>query len=118
MKRAIAMLLFVGFMSAGRLDPELLAKWKDIPDSRTLSVLVIMKEKPDFSAIPQNERIVRLRYLKDFARRSQQGILEFLETQKGEGVQEYRTFWIFNGLYIKATKRIIEDILIINIHFA
>lgn len=75
-----------------------------------LEVIVHLKDQPDLSILPshflKNEKIM---YLKKFAQMNQQSLLEYLSCFSTQ-ISQLKTYWIFNGLYLKATKGVINHI--------
>jgi len=70
---------------------------------------VTMKDKFDPSILKiQPDKVA---YLKNFAQISQADIVKYLEEQKKSGlVDNYESFWLFNGLSVNANKTVINNV--------
>ncbi len=111
MKRNVVLVLALAFgLQAAQLDPRLQKKWDQYPPDQVLGVIIHMQGKADLSTIPRSDRKARLHYLQNFAQVTQRDLLAFLH-QRQDQIEELRSFWIFNGLYLKATKSLIQDLL-------
>ena len=110
MNRVVLLVVALGFINGATLDPRLARKWDQFPNDKILGVIIHMKDKADLSSIPKWERKARLHYLQDFARRTQANLISFLQSRNDE-IVEYRSYWIFNGLYLKAKKSLINQLL-------
>ncbi len=76
------------------------------PDDQ-IAVLVHLSDKPDFEGkrgMPHSEYV---NYLKTFAENSQRTILAELNSKYSGKISDLKTYWIFNGFYMKATKDVI-----------
>ena len=109
MRYIVGTLLLVLGLHAAQLDPRLAQKWDTMADDQVIGVIVHMAQKADLSSIPAENRRARLHYLQNFARTTQADLLATLRAEKG--IEELRPFWIINGLYLKAQKRVIDQIL-------
>ncbi len=111
MKRGIVLVLALAFgLQAAQLDPRLQKKWDQYPPDQMLGVIIHMQDKADLSTIPKSDRKARLHYLQNFAQATQRDLLAYLHTRQSE-IEELRSFWIFNGIYLKAQKSLIQDLL-------
>ncbi len=109
MRYLVGTLLLVLGLHAAQLDPRLAKNWATMPDDQVIGVIVHMAQKADLSSIPAADRQARLHYLQNFARTTQADLLQFLQAK--QGIEELRPFWIINGVYLKAQKRVIDQIL-------
>jgi len=109
---AISFVLFFipGLALAGRMtsDFEGRVKWAG-PEER-IRVIVHLGQEADLSTFPKSDREGMVRHLRTFAAESQRGILEVLPGY-GDKVARVRSFWIYNGIAMEATKEVISDLL-------
>ncbi len=109
MRYLMGTLLVVLGLHAAQLDPRLAQNWQTMPSDQVIGVIVHMAQRADLSSIPAEDRQARLHYLQNFARTTQADLLNTLRQEKG--IEELRPFWIINGLYLKAEKRVIDRLL-------
>jgi uncharacterized repeat protein (TIGR01451 family) len=90
------------------VEPELLHHLLESEPDRQYQVIVEMTEQAHAPQLASDAVLeARASYvvaeLQETARKSQAGLLAFLEARQSEGhVQSYRSFWIFNGLAVIA----------------
>ncbi len=83
----------------------------DSGQNELLEVIVHMKNQPDLSKLPAIfTRSNKVEYLKEFAEKDQKELLDIL-SNFSERIFELKTYWIFNGFYLKATRDVIEVII-------
>ena len=104
---------------AGELSSGLLEKLHNAHYKEQLSVIIRMADQADLKAPTQRiigrNKALRsmnvIRALKTTATGRQKNLISFLEKEKSRGnVVHYTSFWIFNGLSLKATPEVIEKI--------
>ena len=101
---------------AGKIDPTLLKEMVSGGTDRRYQFIVELAQQanlPTFadhlSRQARGSRVVA--ELQQTARQTQAGLVSFLEARKSEGrVQQYRSFWIFNGLAVTADADTILDV--------
>ena len=105
---------------AGELPPSLSEKLLNAHSTDHLSVIIRMKEqgnlKPLTFGITGRSKALRSRRvaeaLKIKASHSQRNLIPFLKKEKARGsVSRYSPFWIFNGIALKATPKVIQKIV-------
>lgn len=92
------------------LSPELKQQLTNLNDDVELTVIVHMKTKYPFDLVDHLPIEEKARIFRSIARENQRSLVEYLCCFP-EQVKEIKQFWIFNGLHIKATKKIIEAIM-------
>jgi len=104
---------------AGQLSPELSETLQQVNHKEYLSVIVRMEDQTDLKAstlgIVGRNKALRsrkvIKALKATAIVRQKDLITFLEKEKSLGrVVHYASFWIFNGLSLKATPGVIKKI--------
>lgn len=74
--------LFVIFsvsgLCAGELSPDLIEYLSKVGENEKVRVIVHMAEKPDFSQIRGLPYRIKAEYLRDFAKRTQLDVLEYV----------------------------------------
>ncbi len=104
---------------AGELSSGLLERLHNAHYKEQLSVIVRMADQADLKASTQRiigrNKALRsrnvIRALKTTATGRQEDLISFLEKEKSRGnVVHYTSFWIFNGLSLKATPEVIKTI--------
>ena len=115
----ITLIQFTSHAYAGELSIGLSEKLQQVNNKGYLSVIVRMVEQADLRAstlgIAGRNKALRsrcvIRTLKATAISRQKDLIKFLEKEKGLGnVVCYTSFWIFNGLSLKATPEVIRKI--------
>lgn len=106
-------------VSAGELSPELSEKIQHTNHKAFLSVIIRMADQVDLRAstldITGRKKVLRsrqvIKVLKATALISQEDLITFLEKEKLSGaVVRYTSFWIFNGLALRATPEVIQKV--------
>lgn len=81
-----------------------------LEDCDMVKVVVHMKDRADLSLLAHDMvRQDKLTCLQSFAQRKQRSLVDFLQERRDE-VGEMRSFWIFNGIALTATKQLILEI--------
>ncbi|MEO0231625.1 MAG: S8 family serine peptidase [candidate division WOR-3 bacterium] len=102
----ILMLILVG---ENKVMPSLQEILKNIGDDEKIGVIVHLKEKPDFDKLKNLSPEEYVEFLKNFSENSQRRILNYLYQNKDK-IYDLKSYWIFNGIYLKTTKDVIEEI--------
>ena len=106
----IIIVVFTSSLSfAGYLKPSLVEKLKDLPSDQRVDVIVHMKEQANLNKVSYLSKPEKVQYLKDFARNKQSDILTALS--RNNGCKILKTWWVFNGFLMSATKDVINDIV-------
>ena len=115
----IVFIQIVPYLYAGELSIELSERLHYAHNEEFISAIVRMVDQADLKmateGIVGRNKALRSRNviskLQSKANARQEDLIAFLEKEKSLGnVMSYTSFWIFNGLSIKATRAIIEEI--------
>ncbi|MEO0161736.1 MAG: S8 family peptidase [candidate division WOR-3 bacterium] len=91
------------------ITPELEYQLSHAGDKEMLTVICALKTEYPYEAIENLPVKDKIRILKETAAKSQKRLIEYLSSCS-EDVKELKSFWIFNGLHITATKRLISKL--------
>ncbi len=98
MGKIVILLFFViGFfqtISGGTITPPLQKQLDSLGLNEVIRVIVYLKEHADVSHIPVSNKLARIAYLKEFARKKQRAILQYAQMLGGLDI---KSFWVFNG---------------------
>lgn len=104
------LLLTVSILTTSVIHPFLSEKLATLKNGEMIEIIVHMKNRMDLTKLPitfsKNDKI---NYLKEFADADQKDLLEYLANFTNQ-IFELRTYWIFNGLYLKTTKDVVNNI--------
>ena len=116
---AIFLIFIKSPVYAGDLSPVLSERLKSIQHKEYISVIVRMADQVDLKAATQGimgkNKALRsrnvIRSLQVTATERQEDLITFLEKEKALGnAAHYTSFWIFNGLSLRATPEVIKKI--------
>jgi len=96
-------------LKAGEIKPTLMRILQNSSSDTLIDIIIHLKEKPDIYNFPKEAKVQKVIYLKEFARETQRNIMHYL-TQHPAEVKDIKSFWIFNGIYCKASPRIIKEL--------
>ncbi len=100
-KKGLLVLLGVAPAYAGVIMPSLQRIMGERGEGEPIKVLVHLKAKPEYRLNKTTaEKRAFIAYLKDFAQRTQAPVIDYA---KQLGVQNIKSFWVFNGFYCEAT---------------
>ncbi len=86
-------------------------KSEAMEEQKMIEVIVHMKNQPDLTRCPATfSKNDKINYLKEFVRLDQKSLIDYL-ADFAEQIAELRSYWIFNGLYLKTTKDVINKIV-------
>jgi len=116
---AIILMCTVSHTYAGELSPGLSERVQSVNSREYLSVIVRMERQADLHSLNpgitgrkkalRSRRVIRA--LQVTAKERQTDLLAFLEKEKVSGsLLSYTSFWIFNGLSLKATPEVIKKV--------
>ena len=116
---ALILTLTISRAYAGELSPGLSEIVQHASPEKYLSVIIRMKIQTDLESLNfgivgrnkalRSKRVIRT--LQATAKEKQAGIIRFLEQEKSSGnLLSYTSFWIFNGLSLKATPELIKKV--------
>jgi len=102
------MLLYLIFFNA-LLTPELDSIIEQIDEGQKIPVIIRMAQEYPYDIIANLPIKERAMVLKNIAKESQKPLIDFLNEFVGEfdGLKE---FWVYNGLYLNVTKRLIKTL--------
>ncbi|OGC43592.1 hypothetical protein A2Y85_05625 [candidate division WOR-3 bacterium RBG_13_43_14] len=110
MKKSMIILCALAFIAqAGVVHQQLQERLTDLPQGEKLQVIVHMKEQADLSLMPTAAKAEKLQHLQDFSQNSQHDLAQYLESL-GERINNYQSYWIFNGMTFSTTRDIIETV--------
>jgi len=98
------------FLSSVILSPELKVQLENLQANEKITVIVVMNTEYPFTAIEKFSLKEKAEIFKEIARNSQRDLLDYLNMMP-EDVEQVRQFWVFNGIHITATKRIIKQLI-------
>lgn len=111
----ISMMIVITVMMGGdetsKIEPSLFKKLKRIPYDQKVSVIVTMAENYPYESIKHLDEREKAQIFKSVAENSQRKLIEYLNQLPKEKVELTGTFWVFNGLHLKATKGVIKKIV-------
>ncbi len=99
-------LLGVTILSAGYITPPLQAVLDTLSPGNKTWVSVHLKEKPNLARFPQRAYAEKIAYLREFSQRTQQPLIDFANSF-GNQIDSLKSFWVYNGFCLKATKPVI-----------
>ncbi len=83
---------------------------RDTKEQEMIEIIVHLRGQADLTKLPPSfSKNDKINHLKEFARFQQKDLLDFLANFTLE-VAEIQTYWLFNGLYLKTTRKVIEQI--------
>jgi bacillopeptidase F len=94
----------------GKLTPELKSQLEVANNNEKIYVIVHMSEPYPYEEIESLSIQEKAQIFKEIARRSQKPLIDYLK-QLSDEVDDIKTFWVFNGFHMRATKNIIREIL-------
>ncbi|MBU1072471.1 S8 family serine peptidase, partial [bacterium] len=111
---ALALVVFAGVSYAGKVSPGLEAQMSTMNGSEEITVLVVLSDQVDLESLNWELRDAKaplpvrhstvIRSLRDTAVRSQQPLLDELETLRGRGqVRGYTPHWLINSVVVATT---------------
>ncbi len=117
----VVLLLHGVHASAGQLSPALIQSLASPGSNSMISVMVRMAERPALQTITgrkgRDGRAARSRQVIELCRqtalRSQQNIIAMIKQEQARGrVSQFKVFWIFNGISLKAVPEVIRNIAV------
>ena len=97
----------ISTLNAGTIAPDLMGKLKDLKQGEKVRAIVVLKDQADLSLFEKDRNDLKIQYLKDFARRTQQGVVEYA---RDLGAEVLKRWWISNAFMISATPEAIRRI--------
>ncbi|MEO0136016.1 MAG: S8 family peptidase [candidate division WOR-3 bacterium] len=108
----LVLLILVGFgLEAGQenISPQLQEQLIKISDDTRIEVLVIINQPYPNNTLGDLTIKQKAEVFKSIARDSQKPIMEFLQRFPGE-IDSVLQFWIVNGIYLRASVRVIKEL--------
>jgi bacillopeptidase F len=105
-----ALMLISALVFSGIIHPQLQEKLNSMKDYAMIEAIVHMKNRPILAQLPigtTNDE--KIQYLKEFCQVDQADLLDYLAEFPNQ-VSDIQSFWIFNGLCLKATNGLIQSI--------
>ncbi len=103
--RYLIALVLAAALSGGTLSDAMMKKLQEASPDQPIKALVWMKHQANLENVRGYK--ARENLLKETARTSQMDLIQFLQAK---GVEEYKSFWLVNMMYIKATPEVIVNI--------
>ncbi len=106
------LIVFVYLATVGvhdKLTTQLKDQLNNAREDDRLSAIIIMEQSYPYGELTALTIKQRAELFKGIARMSQEPIIEYLKNFPSE-VDSIFQFWIFNGIYVRASKRIIEEL--------
>ncbi|MEO0095210.1 MAG: S8 family serine peptidase [candidate division WOR-3 bacterium] len=104
------LLCVVLFFTSAVMSSELRMQLENLQDKEIITVIVLMNAEYPFDAVENFPIKEKAQIFREIARGSQQTLVNFLK-QFPEGVNEIKQYWVFNGMHITATKKVIEHLV-------
>ncbi len=105
MSEFLMVLMFSVFVS-----PELKIQLENLQDNEKITVIVVMDTEYPFGAVENLPIKEKTDIFKKIAHNSQQNLIDYLQQFISE-IEEIKQFWVFNGLHIRATKKIVNELM-------
>ena len=80
-----------------------------LPGNKTW-ISVHLKERPNLARFPQRAYAEKIAHLNEFSQRTQQPLIDFVNSF-GNQIDSLKSFWVYNGFCLKATKPVILAIV-------
>jgi|Deesub1362B_J571_1020462.scaffolds.fasta_scaffold00270_19 subtilisin family serine protease len=106
-----SMVIMVVINTGGdKIMPSLKEIMLNTPADEKIAILVHLAEKPNYDVIKSLPPKEYVEFLKRFSENSQKDILNYLNINFPDKISDLKSYWIFNGFYVKATKDVIEKL--------
>lgn len=105
MSEFLVVLVFSVFVS-----PELKIQSGNLEDNEKITVIVVMDTEYPFNTVENLPVKEKADIFKEIAHNSQQNLIDYLQQFPSE-IEGIKQFWVFNGLHIRATKRIVNELI-------
>lgn len=99
----------VSFLFGG-ITKELKERLNSAGDRELIEVVIHVKGYPNLMRLGKGKYKEKVELLRKVAKETQKGIIDFLRAKSESEVAEFRSFWVDNTIYLKATKNIIREI--------
>jgi len=96
----------MAILNAGYITPPLQAVLDTLSPGNKTWVSVHLKESPNLARFPQRAYAEKIAYLREFSQRTQQPLIDFANSF-GNQIDSLKSFWVYNGFCLKATKPVI-----------
>uniref|UniRef100_A0A7V0Z746 Uncharacterized protein n=1 Tax=candidate division WOR-3 bacterium TaxID=2052148 RepID=A0A7V0Z746_UNCW3 len=97
-------------ISSVLISSELQTQLQNAQDWEEITAIIVMNTEYPYEAVENLPVREKAQIFKEIALSSQQDLIDYLN-QFPEEVFEIRQFWVFNGLHITASKRVITELL-------
>ncbi|OGC40525.1 hypothetical protein A2Y85_01370 [candidate division WOR-3 bacterium RBG_13_43_14] len=106
----LSLFLGVTVLNAGYITSPLQAVLDTLSSGNKTWVSVHLVEKPNLTRFPQKAYAQKIAHLKEFSQRVQRPLIDFANSF-GNQIDSLKSFWVFNGFTLKATKPVILAIV-------
>ena len=97
-------------ISSVLITPELKFQLQNAQSGERITAIIVMNADYPYEAVDNLPLREKAQIFKEIARNSQQDLVDYLY-QFPDEVFEIRQFWVFNGLHITVSKRVISELL-------
>jgi len=97
-------------ISSVLITPELKFQLQNAQSGERITAIIVMNADYPYEAVDNLPLKEKAQIFKEIARNSQQDLVDYLY-QFPDEVFEIRQFWVFNGLHITVSKRVISELL-------
>ncbi|MEO0138185.1 MAG: S8 family peptidase [candidate division WOR-3 bacterium] len=97
------------FLSSALISKELQIQIENLNDDEYLTAIIVMNAEYPHAEVEILPIKQKAEIFREIAHNSQKELIEYLSTFPEE-IREIKQFWVFNGLHITATKRIIKTL--------
>jgi len=104
---AAGLIAFISTLNAGTIAPDLMGKLEDLKQGEKVRTIVVLKDQADLSFFGKGRNELKIQYLKDFARRTQQELVDYA---RDLGAEVLDRWWISNAFMISATPEAVRRI--------
>ena len=103
-------ILLTSLFNTGKIHPQLADKLASLKQDEQIEVIVHMRNRPDLSLMDENaSKSEKILHLQEYAESDQTAILSNLNMHTEE-ISDLKSYWIFNGLSFKASRKVIETV--------
>ncbi len=101
--------LLISLTFSDKITPELSQKLRSASPSDMVDCIVLMREKYPLKSMKSSTVLDRIYTFRSIAKQSQEPLLNAL-SKRTEAIETVKQFWVINGLHVKATPAVIEEI--------
>jgi bacillopeptidase F len=101
--------ILILLVSSVLISPELKVQLENLQDNEKITAIIVMKAEYPFEALENLPIKQKAQIFKEIANNSQRDLINYLN-QLPDEVTKIEKFWVFNGLHITASKRIMTEL--------